>query len=307
LTSGCAPLRSLRGDDGNPFCIVALPDTQLYAESYPDIFLAQTQWIKDHKGELNIVFVAHEGDITNKNSEEQWRNADKAMSILDGVVPYALALGNHDMGPGGNAENRDSRLFNKFFPVSRFEKQPWYSGHYGDKNDNAYCYFTAAGMKFLVLALEFGPRDEVLDWASKVVSQHRDRQVIVVTHCYMYWDDTRVGQGDNHNVHTYGCGGNDGEEMWQKFVRKHENIFLVLSGHIVDAGVGRLTSTADHGNEVHQILANYQMKENGGNGWLRIMKFVPEESKIYVTTYSPFLKEYAADEQNQFELHYEMK
>lgn len=46
---------------------------------------------------------------------------------------------------------------------------------------------------------------------------------------------------------------NDGEEMWEKFVKKHENIFMVLSGQIMGKGVGRLTSRGDHGNDVHQL------------------------------------------------------
>lgn len=307
LTAGCSTLRSVRSERGESFCIVALPDTQLYSESHPEIFVAQTQWIKDHRDERSIVFVVHEGDITNNNSEEQWRNADRAMSILDGVVPYLLAMGNHDLGPAGGAGTRDSSVFNTFFRVSRFGKQPWYGGHFGDNNDNAYGYFTAGGMKFLVLALEFGPRDDVLDWANDVVSRHRDRRVIVVTHCYMYSDDTLVGKDDSWSPDSYGWGGNNGEKMWEKFVRKHRNIFLVLSGHILNDGRGRLTSTGDHGNHVHQVLANYQMKDNGGNGWLRIMKFVPDENRIYVSTYSPWLKTYATDEDNQFELDYEMR
>ena len=84
----------------------------------------------------------------------------------------------------------------------------------------------------------------------------------------------------------------------------HANIFLVLSGHILYDGLGRLTSTGDHGNVVHQVLTNYQMKARGGNGWLRIMTFLPKEQTIRVRTYSPFLDEWATDEQNQFELSY---
>jgi len=82
--------------------------------------------------------------------------------------------------------------------------------------------------------------------------------------------------------HSYGCKGNDGDEIWEKLVRKHRNIFLVLIGHILNDGLGKLTSIGDKGNQVHQILANYQMKKNGGNGWLRIMKFLPAENKIII-------------------------
>jgi hypothetical protein len=218
-------------------------------------------------------------------------------------------------------------LFNEYFPVSHFQRKPWYGDHLKGKNDdvfyflkkwwyglpskagneNAFYFLTAGGMKFLLLCLEFGPRNEVLDWANRVVSEHEEHRTIVVTHCYMNFDNTRVGRDDKSNPHKYGCGGNDGEQIWEKFVRKHENIFLVLSGHILGDGLGRLTSSGDHRNKVHQILANYQMKENGGNGWLRIMKFIPKENKILVRTYSPVLNQYATDDQNQFELDYQMK
>ena len=67
------------------------------------------------------------------------------------------------------------------------------------------------------------------------------------------------GNGHDHNPQMYECMGNDGEQMWQEFIRKHENIFLVVSGHIGGDGLGRLTSKGEHGNPVHQLLANYQM------------------------------------------------
>ena len=162
----------------------------------------------------------------------------------------------------------------------------------------------------MILSLEFGPRDEILSWANEVVLSHSGTRVIAVTHSYLNWDDTRAAKGDEHNPHQFGFvqrfGGNDGEEMWDKFVKLHPNIFLVLSGHILDDGVGRLTSIGADGNKVYQPLANYQQEPNGGGGWLRIMQFVPNEDKIYVTTYSPYLNKFKTDSQNQFELRYEM-
>ncbi len=51
-----------------PFTIVALPDTQNYSQSYPQIFTSQTQWILSNQASQNIAFVAHEGDITNNGT-----------------------------------------------------------------------------------------------------------------------------------------------------------------------------------------------------------------------------------------------
>ena len=69
------------------FTIAVLPDTQIYAESYPEVFTCQTEWIAENKDRLNIAFVLHEGDITNGNADYQWRNASGSMRVLDRVVP----------------------------------------------------------------------------------------------------------------------------------------------------------------------------------------------------------------------------
>ena len=157
------------------------------------------------------------------------------------------------------------------------------------------------------MGLEFGPRDETLAWANQIVSEHPRHRVIIVTHSYMNFDETRVGEGDKHNPHTYRFGGNDGDEMWEKFVSQHKNIDLVLSGHILGDGAARLTSDGKAGHKVHQVLANYQMRPDGGEGYLRVLKYVPKENRIYVSTYSPWLKREMSDEQNQFVLEYDMR
>lgn len=298
LAAGCARFRHPAGPE--TFTIIALPDTQHYAASQPRIFEAQTAWIREQKEALNIVGVVHEGDITDGCTTGEWAVADRALSVLDGVVPYCLAPGNHDYGASKPAQ-RDMARFNHHFGPARFEGKAWYGGHYGDGNENAFYRLDAGRQKLIVICLEFGPRDEVLAWAGRVADEHPRDRAVVVTHSYMYSDDTRVGKGDAYSPHSYGCP-NDGEEMWDKLVRKHANISLVLSGHILNDGLGRLVSTNDAGRLVPQVLANYQMRQNGGDGYLRILTFRPAEGKIAVSTYSPTLKLFATDPDNTFEL-----
>ena len=108
-----------------PFTIVALPDSQYYTAeihgSTRDIFTSQTQWIVNHKDDSNIVFVLHEGDITDGNSAPEWTNATTSISLLDGVVPYALAVGNHD---GLMGEPRSDRAFQPVFPREPVPESP---------------------------------------------------------------------------------------------------------------------------------------------------------------------------------------
>jgi hypothetical protein len=304
-TNGGEPGRKLKPNE--PFTIVVLPDTQYYHMTpFIDIFIKQTQWIKDNQKEMKIVAAIHLGDITDNNNENEWEESDTALSILDNVVPLFLVPGNHDTGPGGRMGTIETEFLDEYFPPSRFKKKAWFGGVFEEKSiKNAYYYLQAGDVTFIIVCLEFGPRDEALDWAGKILSEHEDKKAIIVTHCYMNHDDTRVGPDDSYNPHNYKHGDNDGEEIWDKLVRKHENIVFVLSGHILGDGTGRQTSVGDNGNEVHEILSNYQMDLNGG--WLRIMRFVPDENKVYVTTYSPYQNKYKDDPENKFTLDFEMK
>ena len=53
---------------------------------------------------------------------------------------------------------------------------------------------------------------------------------------------------------------------------------------------------------MHQMLSNYQMLESGGDGWLRILKFMPGERKLIVRTYSPWLKKFYDHPKQSFDL-----
>ncbi|QNN24976.1 metallophosphatase [Planctomycetales bacterium ZRK34] len=305
--------------DPDAFTLIALPDTQNYSESYPKIYTSQTKWIVDNHDKLRIAFVAHEGDVTNHNHRPEWVNAEKSMRLLDGVVPYCVNVGNHDLGPDGQTKDRSS-LIDEFFPVDRYKDQPWWGGALDGSNHNSYQFFEAAKMRFLVINLEFGPRDRSLEWANEIVSKHEDCRTILVTHAYMSNDDTRISATCKFGPIQYHIDGADGDKIWDTFVRRHRNVFLVLSGHVFVAGpehdwkydsawteTGLLTSTNDAGRPTHQILADYQGRPNGGDGWLRVMTFQPNLNRIDVTTYSPWLDKHLVQPHNQFPLAYAMR
>jgi hypothetical protein len=290
---------------------VLLPDTQVYAMQHPDIFAAQTRWIAQNHEKRNIAFVLHEGDITNNNNPPQWGNARWAMSLLDGVVPYALAPGNHDYATDGGEPARQSML-NIFFSVALFEHLPTFGGVFEKgKLDSSYHLFSAGGRDWLVLALEWGPRDQVVKWANQVLDKYPRRTAMLVTHAYLYNDDTRYDHVNrpDQNWSPYGHptaklpgGVNDGEDLWQKLVSPHRNMAFVFCGHVLGDGAGRLTSKGVHGNLVHQILANYQFRAQGGEGYLRLVEFLPDGKTVQVKTYSPYLDQYLTDDQQQFVL-----
>jgi 3',5'-cyclic AMP phosphodiesterase CpdA len=254
-------------DNEEPFfSVVLLPDTQFYAETYHDEFFAQTQWIKDNIEAEKIRMVIHLGDIVQNRNEkkEEWEIARKAFRTIDGLVPYTVAPGNHDQ----ELESRDSTLYNQYFPYSDYEDYDWYGGHMGEDNDNNYTFFEAENLKFLVLNLEMHPDEEVMTWAIGVIEAHPNHRIILATHHYL-----------GHN----GWAGT-ADQLWDKVINTHENVFMVVCGHIT--GYATMITPNIRGNMVYQILSDYQGMD-GGKGWMRTLRFYPKSNRIVASELSP--------------------
>jgi len=155
----------------------------------------------------------------------------------------------------------------------------------------------------------------VVAWANEVLSRHPDHHVVVTTHAYLYSDDTRydydhLRESQRWNPRAYRtalgdeapAGSYDGEMLWQGLIKRHASIFLVLSGHVLNDGSGRLTSQGDAGNLVHQLLSNYQMLDEGGLGYLRLLEISGDGTTLRVKTYSPSLGLFATAGDQDFSL-----
>ncbi len=301
---GQTPLKSAAFTPGS-WSLVLLPDTQYYSLSYPDLFKAQTRWIVKNKEKYDIRYVLGLGDVTDKNTTREWRNAKKAIDELDGHVPYALASGNHDYSPHGDSAAGRSGI-NEFFPPSKFENWPTFGGvmKAGDIT-NSFHLFSAGKTDWIVIVLEWAPSDAAVRWANQILAKHPKRTAILVAHAYLFDDNTRYdfakkGKKQKWNPHAYvSKGGNDGEDLWQKLVRKN-NFALVVCGHVSIHGYAFLVSTNDRGKHVYQMLADYQSRQLGGEAYLRILEFLPDGKTVHVKSYSPLRDKYLSDAGNQF-------
>jgi calcineurin-like phosphoesterase family protein len=306
------------------FTLAVLPDTQIYAWKHPEIYLSQTRWIAENAARYHISYVLHLGDITQHNLPEEWQAARRAHDLLTGKVPCAIAPGNHDLGPGGKSGARDS-LFTAMFPLAEFKAMPGFGGVYDqepDHTENNFHLFTAGGRNWLVLALEFGPRDDVLRWAGDVADRYPDRSAILITHAYLRPDGTRFDRHepftdadksfdqsgatppnkgfDRYKLSHAPGGFNDGGDIWRKLVSPRANFVLVVCGH--DCISSRLTSTGEHGNPVHQMMVDYQTQHDGGDGFMRLLQFLPDGKTLRVRDYSPVLDETNATPERVYEL-----
>ncbi|NLX03821.1 MAG: DNRLRE domain-containing protein [Phycisphaerae bacterium] len=256
---------------GDPFSIVALPDTQIYSQSYPETFTSQTQWIVDNQSTRNISFVTHLGDLVNvADDSTQWQNANASMNVLHGQVPYSACMGNHDVGS----------YYDSYFGPSRYSGMSWYGG--GSTNSrNHYQTFSAGGYDFLHLNLQFAPDAGAISWAQSVLDANPGKQTIVSTHSYL----------------DLGGYTSQGSSIWNSFVRSNSQIFMVLCGHM--HGENQQVSTNDAGGKVIEMLSDYQTYSNGGDGYLRTLEFDAASSRINVQTYSPTKGEYLTDSDSQ--------
>jgi hypothetical protein len=75
----------------------------------------------------------------------------------------------------------------------------------------------------------------------------------------------------------------------------------VICGHF--AAQYRQVSTNNYGLPVHEILVDYQTGwDNGGNGYLRIMKFKPDQNRIECFSYSPYIDDWNPGGDDEFVL-----
>jgi hypothetical protein len=265
------------------FTLITFPDTQNESQYYPAVYTSQTQWIVNNKTIRNIVFVTHVGDIVNTaSSTTQYGNADAAMDLLDaGNVAYSVGPGNHDI-PTTN--------YNIYFGVSRFSGKSYYGGHYGTGNENNYSLFSASGMNFILINLEYQPATAVLDWADARLKEYTDRRGIVVSHNILNLNNTFSNQG----IYTA--------------LKDNPNLFLMLCGHMHSSsdGAAYRSELGDDGHTIHIMQADYQDFPNGGNGYLRILRFSPANNMIYATTYSPYIDSYITTSPDQMNMAYDM-
>jgi len=289
------------------FTLAVLPDTQFYSSSLhggvPGMFTGQTDWLIANRTNLNLVFVSHLGDITqngqNGGNNTEWRVATNAMyrlenpaaTLLSNGIPYGMGVGNHDQTPIGSGDTGNTSFFNQFFGVNHFIGYDYYGGHYGSDNDNNFQFFSAGGMDFLIIHMEYDttPLPAVLNWADNLMKTHPNHRVIVTSH-YI------VGTGFGASF------GDQGLAMYQAF-KTNSNFFLMLCGHI--GGEGQRNDTFQ-GRTVYSILTDYQSRTNGGDGWMRYYTFSPSNNVVRAFTYSPWLNKYETDANSQFTFPYDM-
>lgn len=270
------------------YSFAVVGDTQIINKNHPKYMVTLYDWIVDNASDNKLKFVFGLGDITDANTHAEWALAKAVTQKLDGIVPYSLVRGNHD----GVAS------FNQYFPYSEFSSR--LSGSYDNTVMNSYQFFTVNGIKYLVFTLDYGASDNVLNWAGGIIEKNPDCNVIITTHAYLYRDGTTLDENDVCPPSVSG-GYNNGDDMWDKLIKKHENIVLVLSGHDPCDNVVLTQTKGENGNVVSQLLIDPQGTDSalGGTGLVAMLYFSQDGKTVDVRYYSTAKNMYYL-ENNQF-------
>lgn len=242
-------------------------------------------WIVENKTAKKIEYVFGLGDITeNITNTTEWALAKEQIEKLDGVVPYSVVRGNHDHWTNFNNAFNYPEYTNQF--IGFFEDT---ATGYTDRLTNSYRTLSVGGHNYLLVTLDYSPTDAMLNWASGVIEQYPNHKVIITTHGYLYSDGSTLGDAENGGTSMT----NNGEDIWNKLVRKHENIFLVMCGHVGTDNVVVSEQLGDNGNVVTQMLIDPQNYDvNDPAGMIAMLYFSADGKQINVEYYSAVKDKY---------------
>ena len=276
-------------EDGS-FTIALLPDTQTlnYYDTYH--FHDLYDFILERRVSDNIKLTLSLGDITEKNGAAEWVRAKEQFDRLQTAgIGYMVVRGNHD----------STEKINEYFWVDEYTNQ--IGGFMTDgKVENSWRTLDVGQQKYLIISLDYGADDAMLEWAGDVCEAFPERRVIVVTHAYLFRDgstldtdeiavpslDTDTTEEEKRSEY------NDGEGIWQKFVSKHENIAIVVGGHDPYDGAVVTTQRGIYGNVVTQVLVDFQYTDRDFSpaGVVTLFHFSADGNTLKIENYATVRK-----------------
>lgn len=269
-------------------------------------------WILDNADERKIEYVfglgdtietlsswGEEGYNTSVTNPGEWALTSKEIKRLDGVIPYLITRGNHD----------DEAGYHKYICTDAYKAQMDGFCYDADKialrgnsMSNSYKTIEVNSQKYLMMSLDFDVNDDTIAWANKVISEYSDHRVIVATHAYnsssggfLKGDVGQPGlddetDGDEHHDWFYF----DGERLWDEIFSQHENMFMVLNGHVSVTDPVVQTRMGKNKNYVFEVLVDPQAYDEraheageGAGAFVMLINFSRNNNKLefeYIST-----------------------
>lgn len=134
-----------------------------------EYYIRSCSWIREQiDAYIDVSTVLQVGDITDNNKPFEWEYFRQTSVTISSITPYFVCTGNHDYEwhSSSKIHDRSSSLINDYshFPLADRKIVQYYveddlSNYVALLNENHNLY---------LMALEFGPREEVIEWALKI-------------------------------------------------------------------------------------------------------------------------------------------
>ena len=280
-----------------------------------------------YMNDANLAYSHHYPPIT-----REWELSRDAIFQLNGTgVTYSLCRGNHDdymiddffnvpeytdqfRGVGGFFNDSEAK-----HPQRREVRNPegyiyWsaLSGVHKESVVNSYMSREICGTKYLFVTLDFNPTWNVIKWIDELLPKYKDHKVIITTHSYL---------GNQGGLITTDVGSTmfpmelTAKIFWNEVYSKHENIFMIVSGHVGGLNLVYNFREGEKGNKVFEVLCNpqvYDAKEIDFDGTIEhgkqdtglvlYMNFSEDGKKITFNYYSTLLGKFLKNNNYTFEL-----
>ena len=253
----------------------------------------------------------------------EWENAQKAiLQLSDAGVSYSLCRGNHDDYmmddyfniPAYTDQFKDCGGFfsdsKAKYSTGREKNNPekyvyWSatSGYHENSIVNSFKTMEICGNKYIFITVDFNPTMNVVHWLNETLETYSDHQAIITTHAYLGNAGKRLTENDG-TMYDHGI---SATQLWDLSIKLHENVMMVVSGHVSTFGRPVVsTSRGIGGNMVREILVdhqfydlNYDVTPTAGkqnSGMVLYMNFSEDGGTVTFDYYSTLLnKEYAKE------------
>jgi len=318
------------------FSIFWITDTQFLSETNPGLFRRMNRWILNNWAAYNGKLVIHTGDLVEDGSvPEQWEKAGEAMNMfLQNGIPYTWCAGNHDdlvlgdqfsgwIGNQAGAPALDpnavsSHVNGNNYPTGNetADSQATAAGYaqwVGDFNNgmDTALRFTANGLDFLVINLEWNAAQPALQWAENILDDPRfsDHNAIIAPHAYVNARGQVYDPSQGIIMETFLRG-------FVSLLNAHPNVFLTLSGHFA-TDFGYFSPSPVRGR--NQLMFDRQdrcdfgsyLADNDpdlippdrskvGGATVTILNFDTVRNLIHVSTYDVYTGQWRVDYGNQY-------
>lgn len=263
--------------------IAVFGDIQYYTNAGSiNLFKHSLQWITkqvDDGSKFNCVL--HTGDVTdNCNLSLQWKYFGEAIDGLYQKVPFISAIGDHDYKwpDSVHIPDREDTYFSWFLSLPTTRVVAYFEP---DRMENVVVANFIHGKPYYILCLEFGPRKEVVEWASGFVSSHPDIKFILLNHEYMENGGGLRVKNLKCTIRIQKSSYTTPTQLWERLVKPNDNIAWVICGH-VGSLYSYMVEKNDQGREVPQIQHNIQATAYMNDNWLMLWEFPKDSDKASV-------------------------